>query len=363
MTMLRPILVLVTLVAVGLSGCLAEEDNSSQGQEEAKTAFKEQNAKLVDGVLQVGEANIEGRILYNGSAGPWAASPNLVLEVPKIVLTKTDPGTLGGGGTSKVLMTPTDNISLEVRLTKRDQLKNLSVRWAIEPFSLSNMFNIMPRDSSGGKGGGGAPPEATCPTTLTWSESRPASETSTLAVERAGRFAVYAMVEASGKSVALLCVPLIGWVGHHIVVESAVRPVGARAAVATSPGYDAMADVFALKASDEMASVEARTIYRGTWSASSGHDVDLEVKIPSGSYTQMYCKRSTPASTAPETHSTEEVMGFSSAAAANLTIRVGALSPDCGTSANVYVNAGMVPYTLDIRLTYPIEFGGIVIMK
>jgi hypothetical protein len=265
--------------------------------------------------------------------GNWSQGPAHLVEVPRIDLaaTKSDPGPAGGGGVEHPLVTDKVDVTLRVRFLTRFALDGFQVRWALDAGSQL---------------------------VKNWSEPTPAGQESTLRFDRPGAYPVQALLIGPDGNEATTDRNVDAAVDVRWTVDSAVRPVRPRASV--PPGvppppsgpepsnYEAMSDRFPLELPAFASRATVQTSFRGTWKPGTGTDVDLEMRSPAGTPTCV--GRGGAGATTPSTETDEahETIGLAYLVPGAWTVRVGSVS----CPEHFFNNAGMVPYTLMVLLTY-----------
>jgi len=313
--MSRPVGLVFVLVAAVFAGCLQDSD-----------PLDGLRAAFGDAAIDPNNHTVTAHVLEGQLQGgaEWTKSTNVSVDVPKITIPKSDPGPQGGGGTTQALEIPSSSQTVSVRFVQAGKLAGYDAAWGTtrDPKSLPD-----------------------------WSSPQDATQSFSASVSGPGPVFVAAQFIKDGKVVATVVQPYVAIVSVHWTIESAVRPMRAQDPAPPPDNYDAMSDKFTIDLDSANVTVLAETKYRGTYVPSSGTDVDLEVDPPGG---KTVCSgtggASSPAPVDPE-QSKEKVL-ISGLNAGSLRILVGAGDEAKCATTFFYNNAGMVPYTLDVTLSY-----------
>jgi hypothetical protein len=315
--MARPLALAALLLLATFAGCLQDSDPSG----DLRGVFGPSAVEQRNGTVFIVDPVLEGQA--EGTT-TWSPSLNLSIDVPKITLQKADPGPQGGGGTTKPLELPASAVAFKVRFQKADKLGGYEAHWDVERTVVQN---------------------------FTWSEPQEASKEFPVSVTGPGPVFVVAELLKDGKVVATVSSSFVASMTVHWVVESAVRPIRAQDPAPPPPNYDAMSDKFPIELPSEGATLVATTKYRGTYTPGSGTDVDLEVDPPGGKATCSGSGGGGQAAPVDEAQATEKIT-IKGMGAGTARIVVGAGDETKCAMTFFYNNPGMVPYTLDVTLTF-----------
>lgn len=323
--MFRPLALTALLLAALLGGCV--EETSEEG---LRDIFGKSNVIREDNMTVVTSEALEGRILAGDSSNAtWANSTTLNVVVPTLALPKTDPGPQGGGGIETPLDLGAANATIEVRLREGARLANYQARWAV----------LMAEDEM-----------------PNWSAPQAASATYVYPVAMPGSHSFVAQLSKGTEVAGFVAMPYIALVGAEWTIESAVRPVSP--AGPQPSNYDQMADHFFLDIGPG-ANLEADTAFRGSYTPDKGTDIGLALLGPDTKLCSDSGGGQLPAGGVPNyapspEHAKEEVKGEEAEGGA-WTARVGSLPNNCVDGQTYsYANAGMVPYTLKLTVSYPV---------